>query len=75
MNMRMRILYVAVGLALVGCGPPCTVVAARRCAESVVEVCSTDRQWKPIMDCERLPRTAKPMSCQTTDAGAACLPR
>lgn len=71
----MRVLYVALGLALVGCGPPCTTVATRRCAASVVEICSTDRTWKPLMDCARLPRTEKLMSCQTTDAGAACLPQ
>jgi hypothetical protein len=47
--------FVAV-FALAGCasGPKCPEVAASQCAGQVAQVCSSERHWEDVLDCDAL---------------------
>jgi hypothetical protein len=47
-------------LALAGCasGPKCPEPAATQCMGAVAQVCSSERRWEDVMDCNGLTSTA-----------------
>ena len=70
-------------LAVAGCasGPKCPEPAATQCMGAVAQVCSSERRWEDVMDCNGLTSTTgeEPWVCCGVESDGAvthsCVPR
>ena len=77
------LVFVALNLAACASAPKCPEVAASQCAGPVAQVCSSERHWEDVLNCDALGSQAgssEPWVCCAVEAESGvfthgCVPK